>query len=93
MPAPQRPLAGAGPRRKVERHAFDSTFRSSNRGGCPPLVGESLPSNAGINQVNPKRRGSYRCTFLAPERFRVVSLPLPRTCRKRLVETRTPGTS
>ena len=50
---------------------------SSRRGGCSPVAGESVHSDAGNNQINFERRGGDRCGSVDHERIRTLSVPFP----------------
>jgi hypothetical protein len=67
--------------RKVKNYAFSSIAISSDRGGCSPVAGESLHSNAEKHQVNLERRRGRVRGSVAAECFWTVSFPLPDTCR------------
>ena len=63
-------------RDKVEDYVFNSTARSSDRGGCPPVTGESLHSHAGFHQVHPEWRRGHCGRPVATECFCAVSFPI-----------------
>ena|SRR5438552_9633949 len=71
-------MRGASPlKKKGQSYAVNSTLGSSRRGGCPPVAGESVHSNAGIHQVNSEWRGGNCCRPVAAECFWTFSFPFP----------------
>src|ERR1700730_10252620 len=63
--------------RKVNSYASNSTARSSHRGGCPPVAGESLHSHAGNHQVNSERGRGHRRRSMDSECLWTLSFPFP----------------
>jgi hypothetical protein len=66
-------------RKGVKANAFNSTCGSSHCGGCSPVAGESVHSDAGIHQVNSERRCGNRRGSVAAEYFWTVSFAFARS--------------
>src|SRR5271165_460160 len=70
---PSRRMRGVSQKaRKVKGYASNSIAGSSDRGGCPPVAGESLYSDAGNHQVNFERRRGHCLGFVDPECYRAI---------------------
>ena len=58
-------------------NAFTSTCDGPDRGRHPALVGQSLHTDAGNDQVYFECSGGHLRSFVATKRFRTISLFLP----------------
>jgi hypothetical protein len=62
--------------RKVKSYASHSSFHSPDRGGRPPVVGESFHPHGRQYQINLERSRGYLRRPLAPQCIWIVSFPL-----------------
>ena len=67
---------------RFKDHAFNSAPRSSNRGGCASVAGESLHPHAVVHQVNFERCGGNRRCSLAAQCLWAVPFPIWDSSRK-----------
>jgi hypothetical protein len=58
-------------------NAFTSTRNGPDRDRRPALVGQSLHTDAGNDQVHLECSGSHRRSFVATEYFRTIPLSFP----------------